>query len=158
MILSRESEYALDGLVVLARQPHGKIMTVKEIAEARQLPSGFLARIFQKLRRHKLVSSHRGAVRGYALARPPSEITLREILEAIEGPGLFERCVFRSRQCDAHDPCKLHKGWLTMREKLQRVTDEITLEDVSSRSHAPATRLTITQTSKRRRAMSPSPV
>ena len=91
MILSRESEYGLEGLIVLARQPGGKVMLLQEIAEARGLPPGFLARIFQKLKHHNLVSSHRGAVRGYSLARPPSKISLREIFEAIEGSELFGR-------------------------------------------------------------------
>jgi len=90
VILSRESEYGLEGLIVLARQPEGKVMLLQEIAEARGLPPGFLARIFQKLKHHNLVSSHRGAVRGYSLARPPSKISLREIFEAIGSKKQFD--------------------------------------------------------------------
>jgi Rrf2 family transcriptional regulator, iron-sulfur cluster assembly transcription factor len=138
MMLSRESEYGLEGLSVLARRPRGTVMLLQEIADARRLPSGFLARIFQKLRRHHLVASHRGAVRGYSLARPPGDISLREILEAIEGPDLFGRCIFRPRLCDEHEPCRLHEGWAGMRDTLERATEATTLEHVASRGHATA--------------------
>ena len=135
VILSRESEYGLEGLMVLACRRRGTIMLLQEIAEARRLPPGFLARIFQKLRRHNLVSSHRVAVRGYALARPPGEITLLEIFEAIEGPSLFERCIFWPRRCQDQRPCSLHGRWTRLRARLRRVTEETTLEQVASPRH-----------------------
>jgi len=138
MILSRQSEYGLEGLIVLARQPQGKVMLLQEIAEARQLPPGFLAGIFQKLRRHNLVASHRGAVRGYALARPPREINLREIFEAIEGPNPFGRCIFWPGRCDDREPCHLHPAWATVSTKLLKVTEKTTLEQVASRGHSRA--------------------
>lgn len=138
VILRRESEYGLEGLIVLARQPRGKVMLLQEIARARSLPSGFLARIFQKLKHHNLVSSHRGTVRGYALARLPSRISLREIFEAIEGPDLFGRCILRPRLCQEHDPCSLHKDWCGMRMKLRSAAQETTLKQVASRARAPA--------------------
>jgi Rrf2 family protein len=101
VILSRESQYGLEGLIVLARQPRGKIMLLRQIAQAGQLPAGFLARTLQKLRRHSLVSSHPGAVRGYALARPPQEIRLRDTFEAIEGPTVSRRFIFSPRHAAA---------------------------------------------------------
>ena len=138
VILSRESEYGLEGLIVLARQPRGKVMLLQEIAQARRLPPGFLARIFQKLKRHNLVSSHRGAVRGYSLARLPSKISLREIFEAIEGPDLFGRCIFRPRLCEEHNPCSLHADWVRMRKELRSATQETTLKHVAWRRRVPA--------------------
>lgn len=125
---------------MLARQPKGTVMLLQEIAAARRLPPGFLARIFQKLRRHNLVSSHRGAVRGYALARPPREIKLREIFEAIEGPNPFGQCAFWPRRCDDRDPCRLHPAWATVSAKLRQVLEETTLEQVASRGRSRAAR------------------
>jgi Rrf2 family iron-sulfur cluster assembly transcriptional regulator len=134
MILSRESQYGLEGLMVLARQPQGKVMLVREIAGAGHLPAGFLARTLQKLARHNVVSSHRGAVRGYALARPAGEITLRDIFEAIEGPNVFRRCIFSShREGDRH-ACRLHQEWTPIGNSLMRVMAETTLEEVASRA------------------------
>ena len=141
MKLSRESQYGLEALSVLAQQEEGKVMLLKDIAEAGNLPSGFLAKIFQKLARHELVSSYRGAVRGYALARPAREISLREIFEALEGPDLFSRCVFWPGQCGDQNPCRLHEQWGKIRPQLQGIMEKVTLEQVAlpkSRSTASA--------------------
>jgi Rrf2 family protein len=133
VILSRESQYGLEGLMVLARQPRGKVLLLRQIAEAGRLPAGFLARTFQKLKRHDVVASHRGAVRGYTLARPPHEITLREIFEAIEGPGVFTRGIFSPGRSGDRHPCHLRKEWEPIARRLRRVMEETTLAQVISR-------------------------
>jgi len=115
---------------VLARQPQGKVMLLREIAESGRLPEGFLAKVFQKLTRHNLVRSHRGAIRGYALARPVQGIKLKEIFEAIEGPDLFERCIFWPRRCGDQNPCRLHQRWAKIRPQLQAMMEETTLDQV----------------------------
>lgn len=136
MKLSRESEYGLEALSVLARQPQGKVMLLREIAESGRLPEGFLAKVFQKLTRHNLVRSHRGAIRGYALARPPQGIKLKEIFEAVEGPDLFERCIFWSGRCGDQNPCRLHQRWAKIRPQLEAVMEETTLAQVVQGSKA----------------------
>ena len=130
--LSREAQYGLEGLSVLARQPEGTIMLLSEIAEAGHLPAGFLAQIFQKLTRHNVVSSHRGAVRGYALARSPEVISVKEVVEAIEGLDLFERCVFWPGRCGDQQPCRLHERWGPIREVVREMMERTTLKDVAS--------------------------
>jgi Rrf2 family protein len=137
MKLSRESEYGLEGLKVLARQPLGKIMVLQRIAALGALPERFLAKIFQKLSRHNIVHSHRGVVRGYSLARPPRSINLREVLEAIEGRTLLDQCLFWSSRCDPEGACSLHEQWIAIRTKLQHMLEATTLEQIASR---PSTR------------------
>jgi Rrf2 family protein len=133
VILSRESQYGLEGLIVLARQPRGKVMLLRQVAQAGRLPAGFLARTLQKLRRHRLVSSHRCAVRGYALARPAREIRLRDIFEAIEGAVVFRRCNFSPRRGGDPHPCRQHSKWARVSATLQAVMDETTLAQVAAR-------------------------
>ena len=119
--------------MVLARQPRGTVLLLRQIAEAGHLPAGFLARTFQKLKRHNVVASHRGAVRGYALAKRPHEITLREIFEAIEGPNVFARDIFAPSRSGDRGPCRLDKEWDPIAERLRRVMEETTLARVASR-------------------------
>jgi Rrf2 family protein len=135
-MLRRESEYALEGLLVLARQPQGSVMPLKHVAQAANVPANFLARIFQKLKRHNLVTGHRGAVRGYALARPAHKITLREVFEAIEGPAVFRRDLFPSRQASEPRGDRLHREWAPVAASLRAVMDETTLAQVASRQSA----------------------
>jgi len=107
-------------------------MPLREIAEAGRLPAGFLAQIFQKLSRHNVVSSHRGAIRGYALARDPETINLREIFEAIEGPDLFERCVFWPASCGRERRCRLHERWGPTRLELREMMERTSLKDMAA--------------------------
>jgi Rrf2 family protein len=142
MRLSRESEYGVEGMRVLATQPAGTVMLLEDIAEAGDLPVHFLAKIFQKLGRHQLVQSHRGAVRGYSLGRAAHAITMREIVEAIEGPGLFERCAFWPSHCDAESPCPIHRQWgMLLRPALKQILDGITLAQIASAASRPAARV-----------------
>jgi len=121
----------VEGLIVLARQPEGRIMLLEEIAEAGHLPPRFLSQIFQKLRRHNVVASHRGAIRGYSLARPAARITLREVFEAIESPDFLGECVFWSGHCNGKTPCVLHDRWAAIRPKLQELLARTTLEEMA---------------------------
>src|SRR5262245_41714190 len=111
MRLSKESEYGLKGLVFLAQQPPGTVMLLRDIAAAQGLPQSFLAKIFQKFVQHGLARSYRGKVRGFALAKPPTAVPLKEVLQAVEGPDLFERCIFWNEHCGGDDPCPLHGAW-----------------------------------------------
>ena len=139
-MLRRESEYALEGLLVLAREPQGSVMPLKHVAQAANIPANFLARILQKLKRHNLVTAHRGAVRGYALARPAHKITLREIFEAIEGPMVFRRDLFSSRGASEPRGYRLHREWAPVAASLRAVMEETTLAQVASRSSAQRSR------------------
>ena len=132
MRLRRESEYGLNGLVTLAQEGAGAVMSLDEIAARHGLPKSFLAKIFVKLVRHGLVRSFRGSVRGYALARSPEEITLREILESIEGSDVFEQCLFWSNRCSDHNPCPLHAGWSAVRPRLIKIAERTTLASLAT--------------------------
>jgi Rrf2 family protein len=135
-MLRRESQYALEGLLVLARQPQGSVMPLKHVAQAANVPANFLARILQKLKRHNLVTSHRGAVRGYSLASPAREITLLEVFEAIEGPAIFRRCIFSSSRATEPHCCRLQREWVPIAARIRAVMEETTLAQVASRGSA----------------------
>ena len=119
---------------MLARQPRGRVLLLQQVAQAGHLPAGFLARTLRKLRRHDLVASHRGAIRGYSLARPAHEITLQEIFEAIEGPNVFRRCIFSSHHAGDRHICRLGQEWTPIGASLMRAMAKATLEQVASRA------------------------
>jgi len=135
MKLGRESAYGIEGLLTLATKPRGTAMPLRDIASASGVPQSFLAKIFQKLTRYGIVCSFRGAVRGYALARSPNRIKLKEILLAIEGPDLFERCIFWSDRCADSNPCPLHEQWKEIKEKaIGKLVEKTTLADLMKRT------------------------
>jgi Rrf2 family protein len=135
MKLGRESAYAIEGLLVLASKPSGTPMLLRDIAAARRVPQSFLAKIFQKLTRGGVVVSSRGAIRGYALARRPRGITVKEILSAIEGPSLFSRCLLWSDRCADSNPCPMHFRWKRVREQvIKELMEGTTLADLAKKA------------------------
>ena len=86
MRFSRQVQYALCGIFDLAYNGAGEPVHVRRIGERQCIPHAFLERIFQRLRRAGLVAGKRGPGGGFVLTRPPSQISLREVVEAVDGP------------------------------------------------------------------------
>ncbi len=118
-------------MIYLAHQPPATVLTLHHIAEAGDLPVGFLAKILQKLVRHGLLQSFRGRQRGYCLACDASEMKLRELLEAIEGADLFRRCLFWGHRCEDENPCLLHSEWARIKPQLLLALEKKSLEDLA---------------------------
>ena len=134
MKLGRESEYAVAGLLALAKIPFGTTMLLRDIAISGKVPQSFLAKIFQKLARAGILRSSRGAIRGYALARKPNQVKVKEIFLAIEGPDLFERCIFWRERCADSNPCSKHFRWKRMRNRvIGELMERTTLADIANR-------------------------
>ncbi len=131
MKLARESEYALGGLLALAKKPFGTTMLLRDIAVSAKIPESFLSKIFQKLARAGVLQSSRGAVRGYALARRTKDIKVKDVFLAIEGPELFDRCIFWSERCAESDPCPMHFRWKRIRQQAAEMMERTTLADLA---------------------------
>jgi Rrf2 family protein len=142
MKLGKESRYAVEGLVVLAQQPFGTTMQLREIAAAAGVPANFLAKIFQKLGRANILASSRGAVRGYALARRANTISVKDVFVAVEGGDVFDRCIFWSDRCADLSPCPMHNEWKKVRQAITQRMQGMTLAGVARQNPA-----------KRRRSM-----
>jgi Rrf2 family protein len=130
--LSRESRYAVTALAWIASRGTGAIMESGRVAESTGLPSPFLAKTFVKLTRYGILRSHRGRRRGYELARPPGEISVRSVIEAVEGPDVFERCIFWTDECSEERPCPLHGAWKKVRPEIAGEMERTTLADLTT--------------------------
>ncbi len=151
MKLSKESQYGLSGLVYLAKQPKGAILQIGHVAEGADLPPAFLAKIFKKLANHGLLRSYKGGVeRGYSFQKFPSEISVKEILEAIEGPDLFQRCVFWSDRCSDVNPCILHEVWKTIRPTVSKRLEQLSLKNIIDQESQLSSALSASRRSARR--------
>jgi Rrf2 family transcriptional regulator, iron-sulfur cluster assembly transcription factor len=83
-LVSKQAEYAFVALVDLASQPTGEAIRAPDIAQRHRLPGPALEQVMVRLRRHGLLRSSRGPTGGYALARPANEITLLEVVQAVQ--------------------------------------------------------------------------
>jgi Rrf2 family protein len=85
MRVSLQAQYAISALFDLAYNGHGEPIQVRVIGERQAIPARYLEQIFQRLRKADLVTGKRGPGGGYVLARPPDEISMRDVIEAVEG-------------------------------------------------------------------------
>lgn len=107
--LSSEGRYGLRALIYLART--GEMATADTISAEAKVPRRLLARIMAKLSRAGLVASQEGRGGGSRLARSPDEITLKDAVEALEGPFEVTRCIMEDRTCGEGRPCAMHEAW-----------------------------------------------
>lgn len=125
--LSSEGRYALRALVYLARAG-GRVNADTISAEAR-VPRRLLARILARLSRAGLVESHAGRGGGSTLALAPHKITLRDAVEAAEGPFDVTRCIMEERACGTGRPCAMHDAWLEGQNAILEYLESQTLDE-----------------------------
>ncbi len=131
MELTRKGEYAIRAILYLSRQPLGKLSLAGEIAESAGIPRSFLSKILQDFTRVGLVSSFRGMGGGFSLARNPHGITLLEVVEAIEGPVLPNRCLVGEGTCERDGSCRVHLVWKRVRDEITSILAGVTIEELA---------------------------
>lgn len=134
MKLTRGTDYGIQGLLYLAQKPPRVVSIISDISAAQDVPESYLAKVFQELCRAGLVISYRGAKGGFTLARDPSEITVRQVIEAIEGPIALNRCLDPREGCDRIDNCALYPVLREAQERLIEVLESKTLKDLSEQN------------------------
>lgn len=131
MKLTRGGEYGIRGVLYLAQQDNGKVSMLSAIAKTQDVPPRFLAKIFQALAKAGVVKSHRGAKGGFSLARPAADITVRDVIEAVEGPLFLNTCVVGPGECAREEVCPIHSVWGEAQEKLMGVLANSNFEELA---------------------------
>lgn len=128
--LTRKGEYAVRGILYLAAQPEGTNSLVGDIATAVDVPKAFLAKILQDFVKAGLVVSFRGTGGGFSLAQPADRITLLEVVEAVEGPVMPNRCLVTAGSCERDSTCRVHPVWQRVRSEIITVLGNVTLDEL----------------------------
>lgn len=131
MQLTREGDYGIRSVLYLARQPYKKISFVTEISEDYKIPRSFLAKILQKLVKGKIVRSYRGVKGGFSLARQARDISVLDVLEAIEGKMALNLCIMDRKSCEFNRNCPVHGVWMTAQGKVVEVLKKANFDDLA---------------------------
>ena len=132
MELSRQADYAVRTMVDLASLPEHSRALTSEIAKRQQIPESFLPRIISALSKAQLIRTFRGNNGGVALARPIAEISVLDVIQALEGPICLNRCTYQPSQCDRSAFCRVHPIWRKAQEYLNQLLGETTLATLVS--------------------------
>jgi len=118
MQITRQADYAVRAVLYLAHLDHTERAATSTIAQEQRIPPSFLAKIVSQLSIAGLLHTSRGARGGVMLAREPKDITLLEVVEAIDGPIQLNECVGDEGTCSFGDDCPLHSVWCQAQDEL----------------------------------------
>jgi Rrf2 family protein len=142
-MLSQKAKYAIKALLVLARAKNDELVQVSEIADSQSIPKKFLDLIFFELRRHGLIQSTRGRDGGYALSKPAAEISIADIVRAVDGPlaplpcasvKFYQRCT----DCEDEKTCEVRRLMREVRDAASIILDNTSLAEAASFRRRPA--------------------
>lgn len=133
MQLSRRGDYSVRAMLEIASLPPGAPAATRDVGERQGIPHVFLTKIISRLAQAGLLRAYRGASGGVMLARPADEISLREIIEAVEGPIRLNRCLISKDECAREADCPVHEVWCEAQEKLSSLLGGTKLSDLVRR-------------------------
>lgn len=130
MRITQEDDYALRTVFYLCKCGQGQRVEAKTISEKENIPPRFLLKLLRKLTVANILKSYMGYGGGYAIEKPPREITLRNVIEAIEGPIYVNKCLEDDAYCNAgrSPDCVIHRALQNVQENFLKELEKINFE------------------------------
>lgn len=135
--LSKKTDYALIALKDLASSPGGASSSAREIAARYNIPVELMAKVLQRLSRRGLLASLQGMRGGYHLGRSAAEISVADVIEAIDGPVAVTACSDAGESCDQYSTCNVRNPLWRLQDRIERTLAEFTIAELA-RADAPA--------------------
>jgi len=130
------TEGAIRTMLYLALEGEDRKISSQEICRTQEIDPVFLMKVTRPLMRRGLLSATRGTAGGFQLARPPGSITLLEIVEALQGPLVFNECLLGPGTCERDMTCPVHPVWTQIRRNTENILAEWTLTELVKSARA----------------------
>lgn len=137
MRLSTRSRYAIRALLDLAAHTDQGPILVREIAEREDISVRYLEQLLLPLKAAGMVRATRGSSGGFTLARKPGEISLREVIQIMEGSTGFTECVDDPGICPRSSECVLRGSWIEVTDEANKILESTTLQILANRQKKP---------------------
>jgi len=135
-LFNKETEYALRGMVYIQLQNlKNRRPGIAEIASEIEAPQFFTAKILQRLVKLGFVYSVKGKGGGFYFDAEKSNLPLKDIIMATEGSKTFSGCGFGLKHCDENNPCPLHEQYAPIREAINKLVSEETVQSLAKKTH-----------------------
>ena len=132
MQLTRAADYAVRVMIYLAMLPPGERTSLPSIVEATGAPDSFLSKVLQGLTRARMITSRRGPTGGFEISPLGRLASMRDVVEAIDGPLSLNVCVSQKRTCPRKNWCPAHPVWMKAQESLMSVLSTAKIADLAS--------------------------
>ena len=136
--LSKKADYALIAMKHLALRADRGSSSAREIAGLYDIPIELMAKVLQRLVQKGLLESHQGTRGGYKLSRMPSQISVADVIQAIEGPVTVTACTTEEGQCEQFSKCNVRDPLFRVRERILAALGECTIAELASDPPSPA--------------------
>ncbi len=134
-MFNKETEYALRSLVYIQQQNYTQRRPgIEEIAKEIEAPQPFTAKILQRLVRLGFIDSVKGKGGGFVFDTDKTELTLKELILSTEGGSIFNGCGFGMKRCDSENPCPLHHQYAPIRDAINKLVSEETIQSLAQKS------------------------
>jgi Rrf2 family protein len=130
--LSKKADYALMAMKHLALRGDHESSSAREIAEQYDIPVELMAKVLQRLVQRGLLASHQGTRGGYQLSRSPRQITVADVIQAIDGPVTVTACSTDDGNCDQYAKCNVRDPLWRVRERILAALGECTVAELAS--------------------------
>jgi Rrf2 family protein len=128
--LSKKADYALMAMKHLATRSDAASASAREIAEQYDIPVELMAKVLQRLARRGLVTSLQGTRGGYRLARPTTQISVADIIEAIEGPLRVTACSTEEENCGQYAKCSVRDPLWKIKDRIVSALSDCSLQEI----------------------------
>lgn len=135
MKINRRTDYAIRVLLALAKKPQGTRIPTQVIQKTMLVPRAFLLRIIAELSKAGLVETYPGPRGGLELKRDPSDINLRTVWEALEGPLVISECVASPEECPLNEGCPVNARWARIQRLVLAELENATLAKLASEAN-----------------------
>lgn len=134
MRITQEADYSLRVVLHLSKIGYDERVDAATIAAEEHLPLRFLLKLLRKLMASGIVKSYRGVKGGYSLNKLPKDITLKDVVEAIDGPICVNRCIADPAYCNANrvGKCQIHNALAAVQMSLVKNLEKVNFEDLKS--------------------------
>ncbi len=129
-LYSKACEYAIIALANLSEEQAKEKFTVKMLCCQPHIRESYTRKAFQQLSQAGILKAVTGPGGGYQLAKMPSQITLADIIQCIDGEDCFDQCVLGLPYCDDHNRCPMHETWKPLKFKMMKILTSVTLKDL----------------------------
>lgn len=128
--MSKKAQYGTRAMLELALNYDRGVVSLSRVARQQGISLKYLEQLIRPLRRAGIVEGTRGAAGGYRLSRPPSQVSVGEVIRALEEPMNPVECLDDTRLCERSGQCRARGVWAFLSHSIQRTLDGITLEDI----------------------------
>jgi Rrf2 family protein len=134
VLFSKKCEIGLQSVLYLSTEIEGELFNALQISEKVKQPKEFVSKVLQILTASGIVGSRKGKNGGFYLAKAADKIKLIEIVEAIDGLNVFDKCVLGFPDCNDERPCPVHNTWGRVRDEAYNMLFAETLEDFKQKT------------------------